>query len=98
MLLEEIQDINDQLKEYEESGTVNLSEVTDPTWTIRVRDARKHKLRELRELELEFDNIKFQQKQLLRAVDTNLAAAFFKVAQHRLPTDLFAQLLKECQD
>lgn len=96
-ILAEIQDINDQIKEYEETGLTHLREVEDPSWAIRIRDARKHKLRTLREYEIELDNIKFEMKKITRAVDTNLAAVFFKVAEQRLPEDLFAQLLAECQ-
>jgi hypothetical protein len=95
VMLSELRDINDQITEYEESGTVHLSPVKDPSWIIRVRDARNHHLRKLRDISIELDRLKFRQKQLTRAVDTSLAAVFFKVAKDQLPEDLFNRLL-EC--
>lgn len=97
LVLEEIQDINDQLKEYEDTGCVHLSPVDDPSWVIRTRDARKHKLRNLRELEIELDDIKFNQKELTRSHDVTLATAFYKAAKISLPEDVFNRILENCQ-
>ncbi|WLT38951.1 hypothetical protein NON20_04280 [Synechocystis sp. B12] len=95
-LLSEIQDINDQFREYEERGTVNHLEVSD-NWFIRSRDARKHRVRELNQCEIELNDINFRQKQLTRAVDTNLSAVFFKVAEQLLPEEVFNKILAEAQ-
>jgi hypothetical protein len=95
-LLSEIQDINDQLLEYETRGTVNHLQV-GPNWFIRSRDAKKHRVRQLNECEIQLNEIKFKEKQLTRAVDTNLSAVFFKVAEQLLPEEVFNKILAEAQ-
>ena len=89
-LTEDLMDIKGQLKEFEESGTVRGRPVDDQGWVIRARDARKHTVAHLNQVQKEIGEVKGQIADW--HLKKSLPHAFHRAASEYLPREVFAKI------